>query len=183
MRVNTSLYVYHANECSPKVCSAKKLKKFDLVTFIPRRNIKRGMLFLSPYSSKALSREDRRYAERGILIFDCSWKQVSQERFEKLVVGMKQPRSLPFLLASNPVNFGKPFILSTVEAFGAALYILGYRDQAENILSKFKWGPVFIEVNRELLDAYSDASTSTEVVTIQNDFLEEHGVREDEDPG
>ena len=80
-------------------------------------------------------------------------------------------RALPYLVAANAVNFGKPFKLSTVEAFAAALYILGEKEQAALILNKFKWGHSFIELNAESLDRYSKAKNSTEVVRIQGDYL------------
>jgi pre-rRNA-processing protein TSR3 len=69
------------------------------------------------------------------------------------------------------VNFGKPFKLSTVEAFAAALYILGEMGQAALILNKFKWGHSFLELNAEPLERYSKAKDSTEVVKIQEDYL------------
>ena len=40
------------------------------------------------------------------------------------------------------------------------------------MLQGFKWGHTFLELNHELLEAYSEANTSSEVVEIQNDFLE-----------
>ena len=38
----------------------------------------------------------------------------------------------------------------------------------------FKWGHSFIEMNYDLLEAYSDVKTSEEVVRIQNEFLKAH---------
>ena len=78
---------------------------------------------------------------------------------------------MPFLVAANPVNFGKPFKLSTVEALAAALVILGLPWQAEAILSKFSWGHVFLDLNREPLAEYASAKDSAEVVKIQAGYL------------
>jgi pre-rRNA-processing protein TSR3 len=74
-------------------------------------------------------------------------------------------------MAANPVNFGKPCKLSSVEALAAALYILGQKEHAREILSKVNWGIRFLEVNEEPLDLYSRAKDSTEVVKIQELFL------------
>jgi Uncharacterized conserved protein len=80
-------------------------------------------------------------------------------------------RALPFLVAANPVNFGKPFVLSSVEALAAALIILGERDQAELILSKVPFGIRFLEVNAEPLAEYAAAVDSAGVLAVQAEYL------------
>jgi pre-rRNA-processing protein TSR3 len=76
------------------------------------------------------------------------------------------------LIAANPVNYGTPTKLSTVEALAAALYIAGFPDEAQMILSKFKWGPEFLRLNQRFLNAYAQAKNSEEVVKLQNGFME-----------
>ena len=75
-------------------------------------------------------------------------------------------------MAANPVNFGKPCKLSSIEALAAALYILGEKDRAASILSKVNWGIRFLEVNQEPLDLYANARDSTEVVKIQALYID-----------
>jgi pre-rRNA-processing protein TSR3 len=48
---------------------------------------------------------------------------------------------------------------------------VGLKDNAVEIMSQFKWGPHFLKLNHELLEAYSRAKTSAEVVKIQNGFI------------
>jgi pre-rRNA-processing protein TSR3 len=68
------------------------------------------------------------------------------------------------------VNYGKPFVLSSVEAFAAALVILGHPDEAHAVLAKFAWGEQFMTLNREPLNAYAAAVDSSGVVAAQAEF-------------
>jgi pre-rRNA-processing protein TSR3 len=81
------------------------------------------------------------------------------------------PRSLPYLVAANPTHYGRPTILSTAEALSAALFILGERDRAKELLDLFKWGPTFLGLNRELLEVYARARDSAEVIFLQREFM------------
>jgi pre-rRNA-processing protein TSR3 len=58
-----------------------------------------------------------------------------------------------------------------VEALAGALYILGERVRAAEVLSKISWGIRFIEVNQEPLELYSGAKDSTEIIKIQEMYI------------
>ncbi len=161
------LLIFYAGQCDPKKCTGRKLARFGLARLTKRTSDLRSCLVLNPFSMKALSPEDK--APRCLAALDCSWSK-AEEVFDRMHFNS---RALPFLVASNPVNFGKPFQLSTVEAFASALFILGYPERAKEVLSKFSWGYVFLELNKEPLQAYSVAQNSTEVIKIQMDYLSE----------
>jgi pre-rRNA-processing protein TSR3 len=56
--------------------------------------------------------------------------------------------AVPYLIATNPVNYGKPWRLNCVEALAAAFYITGFDSYAERLLEPFAWGGSFWSVNR-----------------------------------
>lgn len=171
MSSNIRLFVYHTNEDDPKKCSAKKLSKFGYVTLEKKINrIPRNAILLNPFAEKSLSKEDIDYAiNSGIVAIDCSWKNV-EKNFSDLDK-KSVSRALPFLVAANPVNYGKPFKLSTLEAFSAALYILGEKEFSEEILKIFKWAPHFLNLNRKPLEEYSIANNSKEVIELMKKYI------------
>ena len=144
--------VFHANECDRKKCTTFKMEKLGNCRIVYNINqIPTGALVLNPFANKAVSREDTKMVEKkGIVGLDCSWNKVSKS--QKFFSLSKYHRSLPFLIATNPVNYGKPCILSTVEAISATLYITGFKKEASNILNGFKWGHTFLELNGDLLE-------------------------------
>lgn len=165
------LFVYHANDDDPKKCSAKKMKKMNLVTL--ENNIKklpRNTILLHPFAQKSISKQDYYLAKKqGILAVDCSWKH-AENAFDFLE-NRNHCRCLPFLVAANPVNYGKAFMLSTLEAFAAALYILGETDQAGDILQIYKWAPHFLILNKEPLHDYQSAKNSKEIIEKMNEYI------------
>jgi len=172
MNKKIKLYVYHTNEDDPKKCSAKKLNRFGFVKLEENiRKLPKNLILLNPLADKSLSKEDIVIAKsNGILALDCSWKNVDNS-FDYLSK-RNHSRALPFLVAANPVNYGKPFKLSTLEAFAASLYILGEVDHAKEILELYKWGPQFLILNKEPLEEYRKANNSAEIVEIMNQYID-----------
>jgi pre-rRNA-processing protein TSR3 len=164
--------IYQAGQCDPKKCTALKLGHHGLARIVSQtRFLPKRAIVLNPFSEIAFSPADRqRLEESGLAALDCSWEHAVKV-LQSHVRGTS--RCLPFLVAGNPVNFGKPTKLSTVEALAAALYIVGYRDEAHELLSIFKWGHTFTEMNRERLEKYASAKNSTEVVELQQHFIED----------
>jgi pre-rRNA-processing protein TSR3 len=160
------LYAYRDNSCDPRKCTVKKLEKAGFLKIFTRiAQVPRNTLLLDPTAEQALSPADR--FVKSLTVLDCSWVVLDTGQ----VSSWRIRRALPFLVAANPVNFGKPCTLSSVEALAAALYIMGEKERAGEILAKVSWGIRFLEVNREPLDLYAEAKDSTEVVKIQSLFI------------
>ena len=162
------LVAYHAGQCDPKKCTSRRLERLGLMTFVPRPSaLPKGAILLTPEADRALSPADGpRAGRRGLAIVDVSWKRGKFPTVPQVVA-----RALPYLLAANPVNYGKPFVLSSVEALAAALVIFGRPEEARAVLSKFTWGGQFLVLNQEPLDAYAQAGDGAGVVRAQADFI------------
>ena len=75
------------------------------------------------------------------------------------------------MIAANPINYGLPTKLSTVEALSAALFIAGFKAESDRMLSLFKWGQSFRSLNEESLLAYSKAVDSEQIIELQKEFM------------
>ena len=170
MQKAVKIVIYHAGQCDPKKCTALKLRRHGLVKlvhkikFLPRRAV-----VLNPLSRIAFSPADRERIEKfGLAALDFSWEHAERVLL-KSVRGTS--RCLPYLIAGNPVNFGSPTKLSTAEALAAALYIAGFKEEAYRLLSIFKWGHTFLELNKERLESYSKTKDSKAVIEVQKQFM------------
>jgi len=65
---------------------------------------------------------------------------------------------------------GKPCQLSCVEAFAAALSIVGLKDYGSVLLDKFKWGHAFYKLNASLLDSYAKCDSAEAVIECDKRF-------------
>lgn len=161
--------IYDKCQCDPKKCTAKRMLKFGLGKEAKTLGaIPKGSIVLSPFSDRAMSPADIVHARKGLVVMDLTWTNIGEfPRLKKV-----EERALPYLLASNPINWGRPMELNSAEAVMAALWILGEKDQAKTFLERFNWAPEFLRLNGNMLDDYASAKDSTEVVRIQNEYIE-----------
>ncbi|KAL0090188.1 hypothetical protein J3Q64DRAFT_1618944, partial [Phycomyces blakesleeanus] len=157
--------------CDPKRCSGVKLSRCNMLKTLKTSQRFRGIV-ASPVGEKAVSPADRRIVELyGAGVVDCSWARIDEVPFSK--IRGPTDRLLPYLVATNPVNYGKPWKLNCAEALAAIFYITGYPEHGEALLAKFKWGHAFKKVNGGLLSRYAKCKDSAEVVQVQNDYLKQ----------
>ncbi|KAI9248823.1 hypothetical protein BDA99DRAFT_524555 [Phascolomyces articulosus] len=166
------------HHCDPKRCSGVKLARTNMLKTLKLNQRFRGIV-ASPVGEKAVSPSDRRIVEMyGACVVDCSWARVDEVPFSK--IRGPTDRLLPYLVATNPVNYGKPWKLNCAEALAAIFYITGFPEHGEALMGKFKWGHAFAKVNGPLLERYAQCTDSADVVRVQNEYLEELE-REDEE--
>ena len=146
-------------------------------------------------ATKCIGPDDRNIIEsNGLAVVDCSWAKLEDTPFSKMK--SVNNRLLPYLIATNPINYGHPCKLSCVEAYAAAFYIVGklvfkirnylkknsegikieyhfkgLKSYGDELLGKFKWGHSFFEVNYELLEMYRCCKDGAECVAKQIEFL------------
>ncbi|KAK6509317.1 ribosome biogenesis protein tsr3 [Arthrobotrys musiformis] len=157
--------------CDPKRCSGKKLEKAGLI-----RNLRIGQKFagvvVTPNGKTVVSPADAEIVnESGAAVVEASWARISEIPFSR--IGGKHERLLPYLVAANPVNYGRPWKLNCAEALAACFYITGHPDWAEDIMLPFSWGHAFIEINQDLLEKYAACGDADEVKAAETEWLNE----------
>jgi pre-rRNA-processing protein TSR3 len=139
--------------CDPKRCSGKKLMKLGLMRDLHIGQKHSGVI-ISPNAKQTISPADRELMEQyGAAVVECSWARVKEVPWTR--IGGKCERLLPYLVAANSVNYGKPWRLNCVEALGAAFYICGHPEWAEEVLSHFSYGQSFLDINSSILKRYA----------------------------
>jgi len=110
------LHVRYEGDDDPDKCTARKLARFDLAELHRSDRDTPYGIVLNPHAERALSPADADLAnENALVALDCSWESAGEKMFS--LPG--EHRALPYLVAANPVNFGRPMQLTTVEAFAA----------------------------------------------------------------
>lgn len=158
-------------QCDPKRCSGRRLARLKVLSEF-RLGYRFPGVILTPSATRTISPADASVLRTGgLAVVDCSWAQLEAVPFSRLPRG--QERLLPYLVAANTVNYGRPFKLNCAEALAAGLYICGFVQDAALVMSKFSYGPEFLRLNKELLDLYAGCRDGTEVISAQNRYLEE----------
>lgn len=157
------LFVIDYDQDDPKKCTGKKLVRLG---FAKLTRIERGIV-LDPFSAITISIRDKELAiKEGITAIDASWNAINEKSFKK----RNTHRRLPLLFAGNPIHYAIAYKLSTLEAFAAALYILDEVEEAIKLLNTIKWGHTFLELNKELLEAYR-GKEEEEILIIEREIL------------
>jgi pre-rRNA-processing protein TSR3 len=164
------LLLWDFEQCDPKRCTGVRLANRGHFRKMHLKQSFRGIV-LSPQAQISISPADADFlAQSGLSLIDCSWARLQELPWKQMQSG--RHRLLPFLVAANTVNYGRPSKLSCAEAAAAALHICGQFTAAKALLDEFSWGPEFLRLNRELLDLYASCKDAHEVVDRQNDWLE-----------
>lgn len=105
--------MWDLGQCDRKRCTGTKLARIGLV-----KELKLGVSFpgviLSPAGTGCVSNQDKELiGQKGLCVVDCSWNRIDEVPFHRCKGAA--PRLLPWLVAANPVNFGKPTKLSCAE--------------------------------------------------------------------
>ncbi|KAG6379945.1 DUF367-domain-containing protein [Boletus reticuloceps] len=190
-KIDVPVAMWDFDHCDPRRCSGKKLARLGLI-----KELKVGLRFrgivVSPNATRVVSPADRDIiAKDGLAVVECSWARLEDVPFSK--IASPHERLLPYLLATNPTNYGRPWRLNCVEALAAAFYITGFDQYAETLLSGFGWGELVLEGQwasavacritpldlicvsslRVYLDKYKTCESAKEIAAMQDAILAE----------
>ncbi|KAJ6518963.1 hypothetical protein C8R45DRAFT_10628 [Mycena sanguinolenta] len=171
LKIEVPVAMWDFDHCDPRRCSGKKLSRLGLIKELKVGSRFRGIV-VSPKGKQVISPSDRDIILMGgLAVVECSWARLDDVPFGK--IASPHERLLPYLLATNPTNYGKPWRLNCVEALAAAFYITGFNAYADKLLSGFGWGGSFWKVNRMFLERYQTCGTADEVSAMQERIMEE----------
>ncbi|KAF9446838.1 DUF367-domain-containing protein [Macrolepiota fuliginosa MF-IS2] len=169
--IEVPVAMWDFDHCDPRRCSGKKLARLGLIKELKVGSRFRGIV-VSPKGTQVISPSDRDIIlKSGLAVVECSWARLDDVPFSK--IASPHERLLPYLLATNPTNYGKPWRLNCVEALAAAFYITGFDAYAEKLLSGFGWGDSFWKVNQLYLERYQKCTTSDDITAAQDAIISE----------
>ena len=79
--------------------------------------------------------------------------------------------TVPYLVAANSVNYGRPWRLNCAEALAACFFICGHEDWAHEVLEHFSYGEPFLEINAQLLKRYAACANEEEIKRAEETWL------------
>lgn len=105
-KIDVPLRMWDFLQCDPKRCTGQRLSRRGLMQAMSLKQPFKGLV-LSPNGKKSVSPADGLIlASSGLSVIDCSWARLDEIPFKQMKSG--EHRLLPFLVAVNPVNYGKP---------------------------------------------------------------------------
>lgn len=156
--------------CDPKRCSGKRLMRAGLMRELHLGQRHNGVI-ITPNGKHTLSPSDRPLMDTyGAAVVECSWARTKEVQWNK--VGGKCERLLPYLVAANTVNYGKPWRLNCAEALAAAFAICGHLDWAEQVLEPFSYGAAFLKINAKLFRLYSQCEDEKGIKKAEEEWME-----------
>ncbi|KAJ7180794.1 hypothetical protein C8R46DRAFT_1070632 [Mycena filopes] len=171
IKIEVPVAMWDFDHCDPRRCSGKKLARLGLIKELKVGSRFRGIV-VSPKGTQPISPSDREIILKGgLAVVECSWARLDDVPFGK--IASPHERLLPYLLATNPTNYGKPWRLNCVEALAAAFYITGFDSYADRLLSGFGWGGAFWKVNRTYFERYKTCTTAADVSAMQEKIMDD----------
>ena len=147
---------------------------------------KHSGVIITPNGKQVVSPADNDILEQfGAAVVECSWARTAEVPWSK--IGGKCERLLPYLVAANSVNYGKPWRLNCVEALAACFAICGHLEWAEEILAPFSYGEAFLDINSTVLKKYAACKDAVEIKAAEAAWMErlekEYAESRDKDNG
>ncbi|KAL5511887.1 TSR3 [Sanghuangporus vaninii] len=170
-KIDVPVAMWDFDHCDPRRCSGKKLARLGLIKDLKIGTKFRGIV-LSPKGTQVVSPADRDLVQTsGIAVVECSWARLDDIPWRK--ISSPHERLLPYLLATNQTNYGKPWRLNCVEALASAFYITGFDSYAEQLLAPFGWAASFYDVNKPYIERYRTCKSAYEVSEMQETIMRE----------